>query len=54
MVTFSVLFIFKRRSNNGFSEPCELDVTETKPILPLKVFFLEIVHPDLQSRSQML
>ena len=26
MVTFSVLFIFKQRSNNGLSEPCELDV----------------------------
>ena len=34
MVTFSVLFIFKRRSNNGLSEPRELDVRAAKPILP--------------------
>ena len=59
MVTFTVLFIFKRRSNNGLSGPREADVRATKPILPpfaqnknligLKVFFLEIVHPDLDS-----
>ena len=59
MVTFAVLFIFKRRSNNGLSGPREADVRATKPILPpfaqnknligLKVFFLEIVHPDLDS-----
>ena len=33
MVTFSVLFIFKRRSNNGLSEPREEDVRAAKPIL---------------------
>ena len=33
MVTFTVLFIFKRRSN-GLSGPREADVRATKPILP--------------------
>ena len=33
MVTFTVLFIFKRRSNNGLSGRREADVTATKPIL---------------------
>ena len=34
MVTFTVLFIFKRRSNSGLSGPREADVRTTKPILP--------------------
>ena len=34
MVTFTVLFIFKRRSNNGLSGPRGEDVRATKPILP--------------------
>ena len=33
MVTFTVLFIFKRRSNNGLCGPREADVRATKPIL---------------------
>ena len=35
MVTFSVLFIFKRRSNNGLSGPRQADLRAAKPILPL-------------------
>ena len=35
MVTLTVSFIFKRRSNNGLSGPREADVRATKPILPL-------------------
>ena len=34
MVTFTVLFIFKRRSNNGLSGPREANVRATKSILP--------------------
>ena len=35
MVTFSVLFICKRRSNNVLSGPREANVGAAKPILPL-------------------
>ena len=34
MVTFTVLFVLKRRLNNGLSGPREADVRATKPILP--------------------
>lgn len=59
MVTFLDLFIFKRSSNNGLSRPRKADVRASKPILPpfaqnenameLKVFFLEIAYPNLNS-----
>ena len=60
MLTFSVLFILRRRSNKGLSGPHEADVRATKPILPrfawntnimglLGVFILQLVHPDLDS-----
>ena len=35
MVTLSVLFIFKRRSNNGLYGPREADVRAAKTMLPL-------------------
>ena len=34
MVTFSVLFIFKRHSNNGLPGPREMNMRAAKPILP--------------------
>ena len=34
MLTFSVLFILKRRSNKGLCGPREADVRATKPTLP--------------------
>ena len=34
MVLPSVLFIFKRSSNNGLSAPREVNVRAAKPILP--------------------
>ena len=59
MVRFTVLFIFKRRSNNALCGPRKTDVRAAKPILlpfaknknlfELKVCFLEIVHLDLYS-----
>ena len=59
MLTFPVLFILKRRSNKGLSGPREADARAIKPIFPqfalntnlmgLKVFFLQLDHPDLDS-----
>ena len=56
MVRFTILYIFKRSSNNALCGPRETDVRAdfvavrvNKNLIELKVLFLEIVHPDLYS-----